>query len=242
MLNGSKSFFVSSAQSNSTYRWCFYEINLLGDPEMPILTRRGELQDSVTITNPINGQIVSGTVNITTSVTGAIDEVRFYIDDVLKKIDTLSPFDYSWDTTGYSEGNHTIRVEGYVGGVFRDTKTVTCEVDNVLDYYVTITNPSEGQTVSGTVTCAADSNCDTVKWYIDGTLVSTDTSSPFSYNWDTTAYSDGDHNVKAEGYVGGVFKAMDINPVYVSNETSCLGTVMIFLLVLFGAAGIYRKN
>jgi hypothetical protein len=40
-LNKGKSYLASSAQSNSTYRWCFYEINLIGDPETPILTQRG---------------------------------------------------------------------------------------------------------------------------------------------------------------------------------------------------------
>jgi hypothetical protein len=42
LLNKSKSYLVSSAQSDSTYRWCYYEINLIGDPETPCLTKRGE--------------------------------------------------------------------------------------------------------------------------------------------------------------------------------------------------------
>ncbi|MBU7020125.1 MAG: hypothetical protein HXS41_03615 [Theionarchaea archaeon] len=40
MLNKAKSYLASSAQCNSTYRWCFYEINLIGDPESPCLTER----------------------------------------------------------------------------------------------------------------------------------------------------------------------------------------------------------
>jgi hypothetical protein len=240
MLNQARSYLVSSASSNATYRWCFYERNLMGDPESPCLTVRGGAPppDSVTITYPSSGQKVSGTVNVTTTVTGAIDTVKFYIDDVLQKTDTSSPFDYSWNTTGYSEGNHTVKAEGYVGGVLKDTDSVTCEVDNVIDYYVTITNPTEGQTVSGTVSVTATSNCDTVKFYIDGTLVSTDASSPFSYSWNTTGYSDGNHTVKAEGYAGGVLKASHQITCNVSNASSCLGTTLLSLLVLFGAAGV----
>ena len=240
MLNQARSYMVSSAQSNATYRWCFYERNLMGDPESPCLTKReGGPVDSVTITNPSNGQKVSGTVNVTTSISGNIDEVRFYIDDVLKKTDTASPFDYSWDTTAYSEGNHTIKAEGYVSGVLKDTDTVTCEVDNVIDYYITITNPSEGETVSDTVSVTADSNCDSVKFYIDGTFKYEDTSAPFSWSWDTTAYSDGSHTVKAEGYVGGVLKASDTNNCTVDNSNGdCLGSTLLSLFVLFGAAGV----
>jgi hypothetical protein len=40
MLNKARSYLVSSAQTSSTYRWCFYERNLVGDPESPSLTVR----------------------------------------------------------------------------------------------------------------------------------------------------------------------------------------------------------
>jgi hypothetical protein len=43
ILNQARSYLVSSAQSNSTYRWCFYERNLFGDPESPSFTRRSEV-------------------------------------------------------------------------------------------------------------------------------------------------------------------------------------------------------
>jgi hypothetical protein len=235
---------AGSASSNSTYRWCYYERNLMGDPETPCLTKRtgGPPPDSVTITNPSNGSTVSGTVTITVSYTGNIDEVRFYIDGAYKYTDTSAPFSWNWDTTAYSEGSHTIRVDGYVSGVFADDDTVTVTVDNVIEYYVTITNPSQGQTVSGTVTCTASSNCDSVKWYIDGGFRYEDTSAPFQYSWDTTAESNGTHTVKAEGYVGGVYECEDSVTVTVDNASSCLGTALLSLLVMFGAAGIYRKR
>ena len=243
MLNQARSYMVSAAQSSTIYRWCFYELNLVGDPESPCLTKRGPTPpDSVTITNPTSGSTVYGTVNITTSTTGSIDEVRFYIDDSLKYTDTTSPYSWNWDTTTYLEGDHIIRVEGYVSGIFKDIDIVPVTVDNIFEYYVTITNPTNGSEVSGTVTCTADSNCTSVRWYIDGTYMAEDTTVPFQYNWDTTAYSDGDHSVKAEGYYGGILQAEDTNPVIVNNEGSCLGTVMISLLVLLGAAGIYRRR
>jgi hypothetical protein len=240
----SRYYMASSASGNATYRWCYYERNLMGDPETPCLTKRGGTPppDSVTITNPSNGATVSGTVNITTSTTGAIDEVRFYIDGSLKYTDTTSPYSWSWDTTTYSEGSHTIRVDGYASGVFKDDDTVTVTVDNIVEPYVTITNPSQGQTVSGTVTCAANSNCDSVRWYIDGSYKAEDTSAPFQYSWDTTAYSNGNHTVKAEGYNSGVYQCEDSVTCNVDNGSSCLGTVLVSLLVLLGSAGIYRRR
>jgi hypothetical protein len=240
----SRYYMAGSASGNATYRWCYYERNLMGDPETPCLTTRsgGPPPDTVTITSPSNGATVSGTVPITTSTTGAIDEVRFYIDGSHKYTDTSSPFSWNWDTTTYSEGSHTIRVDGYASGVFADDDTVTVTVDNIVEPYVTITNPSQGQTVSGTVTCAANSNCDSVKWYIDGSFKAEDTSAPFQYVWDTTAESNGNHTVKAEGYNGGVYQTEDSVTCNVDNGSSCLGTTLVSLLILFGAAGIYRRR
>ncbi|KAA0002539.1 MAG: hypothetical protein FE048_03565, partial [Thermoplasmata archaeon] len=40
MMQIAKEHFSFSAAANPTYRWCYYEINLLGDPETPVLTTR----------------------------------------------------------------------------------------------------------------------------------------------------------------------------------------------------------
>jgi len=40
----SKYHFINLAQSNPTYRWCYYEINLLGDPETPVTDKRNKLK------------------------------------------------------------------------------------------------------------------------------------------------------------------------------------------------------
>jgi len=236
-------YMASSASSNSTYRWCYYERNLMGDPETPCLTKRGDGFDTVTITDPTNGETVLGTVNITVSYTGDIDEVQFYIDGTWKYTDSTAPFSWSWNTTTYSEGNHTIRVDGYVLGTFADDHEITVYVDNVPDYEVTITNPTNGSTVSGTVTCAADSNCTSVKWYINGVFKAEDTTAPFQYSWNTTLEAeDQQSTVTAEGIVDGSVQDTDSVTVTVDNEGECLGTALLSLLVLFGAAGIYRRR
>ena len=46
LLNQAKSYWVAAARKDVFYRWCYYEINLLGDPETPCLTRRQNLQNS----------------------------------------------------------------------------------------------------------------------------------------------------------------------------------------------------
>ncbi|MBU6996912.1 MAG: Ig-like domain-containing protein, partial [Theionarchaea archaeon] len=146
-----------------------------------------------------------------------------------------------WDTTGYSNGSHTIMVEGYVSGTLQDTDSVTVTVQN-LAYYLTITNPSEGEVVSGTVTVTTDTNCSEVRFYIDGSLVGTDTTAPFQYSWNTENYSDGNHTVRADGYVSGTMEAQDTVTCEVDNGGECLGTTLVSLLVLFGSAALYRRR
>ncbi|HZX14304.1 MAG TPA: Ig-like domain-containing protein, partial [Thermodesulfobacteriota bacterium] len=70
---------------------------------------------TVSITNPINGTTVSGTVNIQVNATdtGSINRVEIYIDGSLKKTDTSTPYDYSWNTRKYANGTHTITARGY---------------------------------------------------------------------------------------------------------------------------------
>jgi hypothetical protein len=67
---------------------------------------------------------------------------------------------------------------------------------------VDITSPSDGATVSDTITIQADASdetaMDSVEFYIDGSLLSTDSSSPYSASLDTTTLSDGSHTITAK--------------------------------------------
>ncbi|MBU7027654.1 MAG: hypothetical protein HXS48_12025 [Theionarchaea archaeon] len=110
-----------------------------------------------------------------------------------------------------------------------------------------ITNPSNNETVSGTVnvTCDADPEIVKVEFYIDSesTPRSTDTTSPFSWSWDTTGDSDGSHTITVKGYDSGDgFVDDDSVNVTVDNAGECLGTVLLGMLVLFGAATISRRK
>ncbi len=69
---------------------------------------------------------------------------------------------------------------------------------------VSITAPSNGATVSGTVTISAsasdNASVDRVEFLIDGQLVYTDTSSPYSYAWAADNAANGDHVILARAY------------------------------------------
>jgi len=67
---------------------------------------------SITITAPSDGATVSGTTDFTADVTDntAIELVEMYIDGEMVADFTSEPYEYSWDTTDYHGGAHTLKV------------------------------------------------------------------------------------------------------------------------------------
>ena len=67
-----------------------------------------------------------------------------------------------------------------------------------------LTSPSNGATVSGQVTVSANASDNTgvvkVDFTIDGNVIATDTSAPYSAVWDTRQVPNGDHIVRAKAY------------------------------------------
>jgi beta-lactamase superfamily II metal-dependent hydrolase len=67
-----------------------------------------------------------------------------------------------------------------------------------------ITAPVAGATVSGTtaVNASASDNVGVTKveFYLDGVLKSTDTTSPYSWSWDTTTATNGSHSLTTKAY------------------------------------------
>jgi len=67
-----------------------------------------------------------------------------------------------------------------------------------------ITAPIAGASVSGTtsVTASASDNVGVTKveFYLDGVLKSTDTTSPYSWSWDTTTATNGSHSLTTKAY------------------------------------------
>jgi hypothetical protein len=164
---------------------------------------------SVTITSPSSGATVSGVITVTADASDdkGINKVEFYIDGSLKKTDSSTPYRYSWDTTTYSDGSHTIKVTAYDTANKNRSRTITVTVKNEgggNPPSIIFTNPKNNETVSGTVTIqtnvSASGGVNRVEFYIDGDRKGTDTSSPYTYNWDTTLYPNGTHFIKAIVY------------------------------------------
>jgi len=154
------------------------------------------------------GTILNGATTITANPddgTGSgIGYVEFYVNDVLKSTDTVSPYTWNWDTTSVSDGSYTIKVKAYDKVGNSAVATLNVKVDHTAPT-VSITSPTDGATVSGTVSIkasATDSNdISKIELYIDGVKVTESTTSSLTYDWNTTGgYSNGSHTIKVKAY------------------------------------------
>jgi hypothetical protein len=168
---------------------------------------------SVSITAPANNSFVekgtTQTINVTASdSSSSVTKVEYLIDGTVVNTDTASPYSYVWNTASVSLGAHTIVARAY--DLYGNTTTSSAVGTTVRDSIaptVSITSPSVGATVSSTTTINANASDNTggtgvarVEFLIDGTVVNTDTTSPYSYAWNTTAASDGNHVIMVKAY------------------------------------------
>jgi hypothetical protein len=86
---------------------------------------------------------------------------------------------------------------------------------------VSITNPAEGATVSGTVNVTASATDDhgvsKVEFFVDNVSVLVDNSAPFEYAWNTTTVADGAHTIKAVATDTANQTGQDVHNVTVAN-------------------------
>ena len=156
---------------------------------------------TVNITHPSGGSYVKGTIEIRVEASDAwgIENVEFYIDGELVYEDIEAPYEYLWATTGYTEGNHTIRVIVYdrAGNLAEDEIHVI--VDNTPPH-VFIYSPEGGQLVNGTIQISFyghDANIANISLYIDGELMETwREGGNYTYSWDTSNWPDGNHTIR----------------------------------------------
>lgn len=159
---------------------------------------------TVLINGPTDNEVVEGLVSISATATDdkSVTQVEFFVDGNLLLTDSSSPYTASWDSTSVSDGFYTLSAVAKDSAGQTSSSSIQVEVDNIdLPPEVLITNPADNSTVDGTVTITADASDDKgiqkVEFYIGGILVHTDTTSSYSYSWDTTGYENDVYTVEA---------------------------------------------
>jgi hypothetical protein len=147
------------------------------------------------------------------------------------------------NTTNYvtatlSSGNHTIKLIGSEPGVKIDRVLASADqscvptgtgdncmtVSDTTKPVVNITSPEDAAAVKGVVTIKADATDDTgiakVEFYVQGNLVSTVTSSPYEYSWDTSELVNQIYTVTTKAYDAEGNVSSDSITLALENETA----------------------
>jgi hypothetical protein len=161
---------------------------------------------TVSITAPTSGSTVGGTnvsCGANASDSNGIKQVQFYLDGSAWKTEFGSPYTCNFDSTKLANGSHTLRAVATDTLGATSSSQVSFNVSNGnTPPTVSIASPTSGATVKGTsVSCAAsasDSNgIKQVQFYLDGSAILTDTTSPYACNFDSTKLANGSHTLRA---------------------------------------------
>jgi len=163
---------------------------------------------SVSITNPSDGDTVFGLVTViaVASDDDDVTQVEFFVDGKSIGVDSDSSggWSASWDTTTVDDGTCTLTAKATDTAPQTTTSAgVEVTVDNGVDDppLVSITSPSDGDIVSGSVTVTADASDDNgvtrVEFFVGVTSIGVDRDGfdGWSASWDTTA--DGGYTITA---------------------------------------------
>jgi chitodextrinase len=165
----------------------------------------------VSMTSPANGATVSATVAVSAGASDnvGVAGVQFRLDGAnLGSEDTAAPYSVSWNTTGAANGSHTLTaVARDAAGNHTTSSAISVTVSNApppdtTPPSVSLTAPSNGATVSATVTVSANASDNVgvagVQFRLDGAnLGPEDTSAPYSVSWNTTGVGNGSHTLTA---------------------------------------------
>jgi hypothetical protein len=180
---------------------------------------------TITWTAPANNAYVHGAVTLSANATddGTVAGVAFYAGATLLTTVTSAPYQTTWDTTSTADGTPvTLKAVATDGAGLQSTATETVTVDNSPPT-VSITSPSPGAALSGTVplTAAAGdagSPVAQVDFLVDGNVVGTSTASPYNTSWSSGTVPNGPHvlTARATDEAGNVTTSTAVN-VTVNN-------------------------
>jgi hypothetical protein len=133
------------------------------------------------------------------------------------------------DVNNPADGQHHIRVQRYSGsgttGYYFRFSVVESDTTPPT---VSITSPSNGATVSGTINIAASASDNIgvtrVDFYAGGHFQGSDSSAPYSISFDTTTLSNGGTTIQAIAFDAAGNSASDSISVTINNQVSSPGT------------------
>ncbi|MDD2889939.1 MAG: Ig-like domain-containing protein [bacterium] len=163
----------------------------------------------VIITYPPNNIYIEDTLAIKAEAIDniKIKRVEFYIDGDLFSTDTTAPYS-SIRSANSNSSAHTIFAKAYDNednyGLSDVVTVYLLDTTDTESPMIAITTPASGAVVTGTVEVKTETsdNKDVSKvvFYVDGDSMSTSTTKPFTYLWDTMPLPNNSYTILAKAY------------------------------------------
>jgi hypothetical protein len=161
----------------------------------------------VTVSSPASGATISGTTTITGTVVlgvgATLSQVVLTVDGAQKATGATTSFSFNLDTTTLTNAGHTITVTATDNGARTGSKSISVTVLNqaVLPPTVVISQPSNGATVTGTITVSATvtpgvgASISSVTLTVDGGAGIAMSGNPYTVQVNTASWSTGQHTL-----------------------------------------------
>lgn len=181
------------------------------------------------ITSPAPASKVSGLVNVAVNATDnvVVDHVDLRVNGITVASDSSSPFNLSWDSKTIANGTASLVAVAFdAAGNSKSSTAISVTVSNDTTAPTSkITSPTAGAVVKGVITVAAAATdnvaVDHVDLQVNGTTIATDSTSPYSFSWDTKTIANGSVSLVAVAFdKAGNSKASTAFSVTVSNDTT----------------------
>lgn len=167
---------------------------------------------STSVTSPVAGSSVSGTVNVNVSASDniGVTKVEYYVDGVLMNSSSSSSASFSWNTATHADGSATLQSRAYdAAGNFGTSQGVLVNVANSVSTpdtaapSVQIVSPQNGAMVSMKnvkvqVASQDDVGVTRIDLYIDGNYFGTSAGSSAVFTWNRVAR--GQHTLQAVAF------------------------------------------
>lgn len=169
---------------------------IAGELTHPTLTYNSNIAPTISITSPSNGATIGfGDYTLTANANdeqGYVTAVEFFVDGVSVGVDNTAPYEVVYNAT---VGAHAISAIATDGDCLTgQSQTVNVTVSSNAAPSVTLNAPStavEGSAITLSSTASdSDGTITQVQFFVDGVLVGTDATSPYSFVWTATLGAD----------------------------------------------------
>ncbi|MEP7183006.1 MAG: Ig-like domain-containing protein [Betaproteobacteria bacterium] len=191
---------------------------------------------TVSLTAPANGAVLVAPVNITLGASaadadGIIAKVEFFNGAALLATDTTSPYSYVWSNVPVGSYTLTAKVTDNKGAT-TTSKAVGVTVNSNKTPTVTITSPANNATfvapamvpILATAT-DADGTVSKVEFLSGAALLGTDTTSPYTLQWNANTEGTFQLTARATDNKGGVTVSAPVTVTLVPNQEPTIALV-----------------